>query len=157
MNKGFLVLVAAGVLLMSRKKYTELLGLRLNNPLNLKEFHNDQNDWIGEHPLNLHATFEEFISPEYGIRAGGKTLKNYFVIHGLDNVEKIVNRFAPPEDNNPTRIYAANVAARMGLATNEPFNVPGRIDELVKAMMIQEQGYLPFSDDFIYHSIRLEA
>ena len=157
MNKWMALSIAIGLLLMSRKKYNELLGLKLNNPGNIKEIHKDHNDWVGEHPLDLNSTFEEVISPEYGIRALGKLLGNYYTRNGLDTVEKIITKYAPASDSNPTRAYVTNVAARLGLATNEQFSVPARLNELVKAVIHQEQGYIPYSDDFIQYSIGLTA
>lgn len=157
MRIDYLIAAVIGLWLVSRKRYSDVLGLKLNNPLNLRELHKDHNAWVGEHEVDLHPAFEEFISPEYGIRAGARVLQGYYERLDLDTVDKIIDRFAPESDGNPTRTYAANVAAELGIATNEPFNVNARMLALVRAMMKQEIGFVPYSDEFIHYSIGLTA
>src|SRR4051812_38910947 len=44
--------------------------------------------------------FAVFRSPEYGIRALAKLLQTYQSKHGLRTVRGIINRWAPPVENN---------------------------------------------------------
>lgn len=54
-------------------------GVRNNNPFNIKM--SNKNNWLGKvkHSSNTDGTFEQFISMKYGLRAGVRLLKNYFL------------------------------------------------------------------------------
>ena len=68
-----------------------------------------------------------------------------FRSYGLNTVAGIVARYAPAHEN-PTADYIRNVAAalfpgvRPELAAVTPFDVNARLPELMRAMVIQEQG-----------------
>jgi hypothetical protein len=49
-------------------------GIRLNNPGNIKEAPGDKTQWQGERATDDDPVFEEFVSPEAGIRALARTL-----------------------------------------------------------------------------------
>lgn len=92
-------------------------GFRNNNPTNIKDF---GIPWQGIMPLEdrnadqaAEQTFEVFRAPWWGIRAAAVLLRNYYQKYGLDTVRKIINRWAPPADDNPTSIYVKYVAAQM--------------------------------------------
>ena len=87
-------------------------GVRNRNPGNLKWGEN----WQGlvDEKIATDATFCQFTEPVYGIRAMVKLLDNYRDKHGLQTVEDIINRWAPPVEN-ATNIYAEFVASRLGV------------------------------------------
>lgn len=150
----FVLAVIFGVFFMGGRKYAELRGLRLNNPGNIKI--SDGNAWLGKVTPSSDEVFEQFVSPEYGIRAMGKLINFYFSEHGLDDIYKIVSRYAPASENN-TRAYAEAVASELGIGITALILVPKEIDRIVAAMIRQEQGQQPFSDEFIHNAILLEA
>ena len=78
------------------------VGQRNKNWLNVR--YNANNNWLGQvgSDNNGYAQFEH---PLYGLRAADKVLLNYKLRHNLDTVEDVINRFAPPSDDNPTENY----------------------------------------------------
>lgn len=134
-------------------KYAKLRGLRNNNPGNLK--HGEQ--WQGMAPQQTDSTFITFISPEYGIRAMAKVLKNYQSRYGLDTIEEIVSRWAPPAENN-TVAYIDNVYKQTGVPrTNPPqiISVADLLPRLIPAMIKQENGVQPYDASTINRGIEL--
>jgi len=118
-------------------------GIRNNNPGNLRI--NKQNAWVGKIPVNKNTdrVFEQFDTPENGIRALLKLLKNY-IDGGHNTIEKIIMRFAPPDENN-TRLYTEFVANRTGLLPYIPvyhFN----IIPIARAIVAMENGQDPYTD-----------
>lgn len=111
-------------------------GIRNNNPGNIR--HGD--NWLGlvkgDDPS--FCTFETHI---YGIRAIMVILKNYYKRHKLDTVEKIIGRWAPPNEND-TISYAKAVAAGLGVAVDEPINVmkAGIMKSLAQEIVKHENG-----------------
>ena len=82
-------------------------GLRNKNPFNIKlDFHNN---WKGKVPedKNTDFVFEQFVSLDYGIRAGILLLHNY-INSGCITIEDIINRFAPDNEND-TKSYVHSV------------------------------------------------
>ena len=77
-------------------------GIRNNNPLNIRR---SKADWQG---LSKEVTDKEFCQFEnmfYGFRAAFKLLFSYYYKYGLRTVQGIINRWAPDEDNNNTKVY----------------------------------------------------
>jgi hypothetical protein len=87
-------------------------GIRMNNPGNIKELPGDKTQWQGERATDDDPVFEEFATPEAGIRALVRILAGYQQRHGLNTVAGIINRWAPSFEND-TGTYAAHVAARL--------------------------------------------
>lgn len=73
-------------------------GVRNKNPFNIK--YNKRNVWQGKvaSVLREDDTFEEFISIDYGLRAGIILLRNY-LNQGFNTPRKIITRFAPSCEN----------------------------------------------------------
>ncbi len=130
---------------------TSSLGIRNNNPLNVRE---TSIDWLGELEHDRDG-YEDFATAGDGIRAGAKLLHNYYRFYGLDTVEGVISRWAPPSEN-PTREYIRNVARWLGVdaeARLDMASVDG-LAPLVKAIIRQENGEQPYSDALIRASIR---
>ena len=125
-------------------------GLRNNNPMNLRT----GNDWSGESQTKTDPSFEVFESPEWGIRAGGKTLLNYQRLYGLGSVIEIITRFAPPEENN-TASYISQVSKALNIAPDYRFIVAEVLPELVAAIIKHENGLQPYSDSLIKNGLAL--
>ncbi|PSB89086.1 structural protein P5 [Photobacterium damselae subsp. damselae] len=127
------------------------LGTKNNNPLNIR--YNSANKWQGMTGQNKgYCTFENSI---YGIRAGAVLMKNYMTKHGLTSVKGLVNRWAPPSDNNPTQNYINFVAKRLGVSPNAALLQVGDIPTLIKAMITFENGMNPYSDETILKAVKL--
>lgn len=74
-------------------------GVRNNNPFNIRI---SNNKWVGKLPLkeNTDGVFEQFRDMELGVRAGIKLIRQYYVKYKLKTVKQIIERFAPPSENN---------------------------------------------------------
>lgn len=115
-------------------------GIDCNNPMNIMM---SDKKWQGEirptrDPQERLCTFD---CMENGVRAGAKTLITYYRVHGLKTVRQILNRYAPPEENN-TAAYIDAVCERIGVQPDELLYMEKRdtVDDLVGAIIHHEQG-----------------
>lgn len=125
-------------------------GIRNNNPLNIRK----GNNWQGEVSSSTDGEFEQFVSMQWGIRAGFKILKNYMTGYGgrvkaLTNVHDIIHRWAPPRENN-CKAYIDSVCRFSGLHEYErlQFSDRNKMLALVDGMIRVECGQ-PVSLDII--------
>lgn len=125
-------------------------GIRNNNPLNIRK----GNNWKGEVCSSTDSEFEQFVSMQWGIRAGFKILKNYMTGYGgrvkaLTNIHDIIHRWAPPNENN-CKAYIDSVCRFSGLHEFErlQFSDRNKMLALVDGMIRVECGQ-PVSLDII--------
>lgn len=111
------------------------LGLRQNNPGNLRS-------WGDVERRNGFASFGNM---QEGLSAMAGNLLSYYRNRGLDTVQGIVGRYAPPSEND-TGGYVAAIAKRLGVKAGDKLdlNDPKILSQLMGAMITQEQGYNPF-------------
>lgn len=133
---------------MAEKKLPR--GIRNNNPLNIRK----GNNWKGEVAKCSDGEFEQFVSMQWGVRAGFKILKNYMTGYGgrvkaLTNVHDIIHRWAPPSENN-CKAYIESVCRFSGLHEFErlQFSDRNKMLALVDGMIRVECGQ-PISLDII--------
>ena len=111
-------------------------GIRNNNPGNLR--HGCK--WQGMVTEQTDADFIQFQGMTWGCRALLKTLRTYHEKLGLTTVEAIINRWAPPCENN-TDSYAHHVAERLGVTPSDPLTFTiGTYINLAKAIALHENG-----------------
>lgn len=91
----------------------QTLGVRLNNPGNLEL----GTQWFGLAP-SKHRRFCTFKTPELGIRALAKVLLTYQRKHKLRTIDDIINRYAPPFEND-TESYIKSVVRSTGFRRDE--------------------------------------
>jgi hypothetical protein len=110
-------------------------GIRNNNPLNIEAgpFTQRQPGFAGSD-----GRFARFQTPEQGVGAASNLLDVYQTKHGLNTIKGIVNRWAPPGENNSSR-YADFVARQMGVHPEQPLQ-PEQMRSLVMAMGLYENG-----------------
>jgi hypothetical protein len=141
-SRAFWIFLAAAIGAGVAAMTTLPRGIRNNNPGNVRR---SSDNWLGAAAQQSDAEYVQFIGPEYGLRAMGRILLNYSARHGLNTVAGIVSRYAPAHEN-PTNAYIANVSARLfpgvppAVAAATRFDVAARLPELMRAMVIQEQG-----------------
>lgn len=118
-------------------------GIRNNNPGNL-EF-SKTNPWSGQ--TGDDGRFAKFETPEHGIRALGRNLLSY-QRQGIDTVSDIINRWAPPSDNNNTDAYIKAVCAQLGVTADQQLDAsnPDTLKALCAAIIHHENGSQPYSD-----------
>lgn len=130
-------------------------GIRNNNPGNI-DFHEavfKRDPWVGELGLedHEHARFTTFDTPEHGIRALCKILLTYQNKYGLKTIPEIINRWAPPVEND-TGAYVDHVCRQLSVERDEPVslrdNAPMLL-ELADAIIMHENGVQPYPRDVI--------
>ena len=123
------------------KKETLPRGIRNNNPGNIRL---TKIKWQGQRAAQFDPAFVEFESPVYGLRALMKVLLTYYNKYGLDTVQSIINRWAPPVEN-ATDHYAAHVAHRLNVKRTEALNLhdPKMLISLTQAIVLHENGWPP--------------
>lgn len=135
-------------------------GIRNNNPGNIKS---DGTHWQGlDHPAT-DGTFCRFKKPVFGIRAMARILITYQDKRrakngsAIDTVDEIVDRWAPPSDNNPTESYKQFVCDQLGIARGEIIDIHEyqTARALVEALIKFENGQQPYSDNQIRKGLLL--
>ena len=116
---------------------TDKRGFRNNNWLNIRI---SNNNWQGKRANNTDAEFEQFETPELGIRAATRNIRTYGQ-RGLQTVKDIISTWAPTSENN-TASYIQNVASRMDVDPNQilDLNDTDTMVKLISAMTISENG-----------------
>ncbi|MCC8378644.1 structural protein [Xenorhabdus sp. PB30.3] len=129
-------------------------GIRNNNPGNID--HNPANKWQGQlqHDLNLEKRFCRFESPEYGVRALMKLLCNYHK-GGHNSISKMINRWAPSNENNTTA-YINGVAKALNVNQFERIEINrSTLIALAKSIIRHENGRQPYSDDIFIRAFEM--
>lgn len=114
-------------------------GERLNNPGNIDRtaaaWRGMADDQSGD------ARFVVFSTPEHGIRALCKVLMTYYRRHGLNTVRTIINRWAPPGENDSVA-YIDHVARILGVSYDDPIQVDDAdtLELLARAIIQHENG-----------------
>lgn len=118
-------------------------GIRNNNPGNLE--YSKTNPWVGQ--TGDDGRFAKFETPEHGIRALGRNLLSY-QRQGIDTVSDIINRWAPPQDNNNTDAYIKAVCEQLGVTPDQQLDAsnPDTLKALCAAIIHHENGSQPYSD-----------
>lgn len=135
-------------------------GFRNRNPGNIDYV--PANRWQGQIGLGdawLPAgqrRFAEFVSHEYGIRALAALLTTYQDRHGLRTVRGIINRWAPPKENN-TSAYVLAVARAVGVGPDDVLDVHDftTLRAMVQAIIVHELGGNPYDARTIDDGLRL--
>jgi len=115
---------------------TQTRGERNNNPGNIRHGSN----WQGLADKQPDASFCTFNDATFGIRALARVLLVYRA-KGYDTVRSIVDRWAPPSENN-TGAYVATVAATMKVDPDTHLDVGeySQMYPLVDAIIRHENG-----------------
>ncbi|NAW57758.1 structural protein [Vibrio sp. V38_P2S17PM301] len=121
-------------------------GIRNKNPGNIED---NGVAWRGRKGND--GRFIIFDSEVNGIRAIARILNTYRSKYGIDTIESIINRWAPPVENN-TGAYIQHVAAQVGIAQNATVSKV-HYPALIKAIIKHENGVQPYSDGVIHEGI----
>ncbi|HDZ3998044.1 TPA: hypothetical protein RS006_004940 [Escherichia coli] len=110
-------------------------GVRNSNPGNIRK---SKDQWEGA--IGDDGDFVIFDSPESGVRALGKNLLSYGR-QGYDSIEKIINRWAPPNEND-TKAYIDSVVAATGIPATQSLDLsnPDTLSALAQAISFHETG-----------------
>lgn len=103
-------------------------GIRNNNPGNIRK---GKDKWQGAIGPQNDKAFVTFDSMVWGIRAMARILiVQYFDKRNLNTVTKIINRWAPPLEND-TKAYISAVSRSMGKGPNEKLDLH-KFDDLCR-------------------------
>lgn len=135
-------------------------GIRNNNPGNIRV----GAKWQGraaKHEMTPEQKREEafvvFQSPEWGIRAIVKILQTYQRVHGIDTVQGIISRWAPPSENI-TGSYVRAVTRALNVASDTPLVLGTHTLKLLVTAIIQhENGEQPYSNATLLAGIALSG
>lgn len=115
------------------------LGLRNNNPGNLRPLSNGQK-WLGEiEPDSVHG-FSRFANVSWGLRAMITDLLGDIVKDGNSTIRKLITSYAPPSEND-TQAYINRIVEFTGW--NQDAKIPvtrAGIELLTHAMLRVELG-----------------
>lgn len=149
MNQKQWILLATltAALLLVKGSSIMARGIRNNNPANIR---GASYQWLGEVGRD-NQNFVVFSSPVYGIRAAYRVLQTYRNKYGLMTPSGIINRWAPPNENN-TSAYVAHVANTLGVGEHDAITLD-KYPELIKVIIKHENGVQPYSDEVIHAGI----
>jgi len=110
-------------------------GIRNNNPGNIRI---SGSDWRGK--IGNDGAFEKFEKMEDGVRALTILISNYYYRHGIKTVRGIINRYAPPVENQ-TDSYVNHVAEKAGVNPDTPLpQLEPYLRDIVEAIIYHENG-----------------
>ncbi|TAL39625.1 MAG: structural protein P5 [Alphaproteobacteria bacterium] len=116
-------------------------GIRNNNPGNIRH---SSARWRGVAGTQADPQFVVFTEAVFGLRALMCLLLNYHRKFGLDSVESILNRFAPPHEN-ATDHYIAAVTKDLKITRRQRLDLESEetLVALARAMVRHENGKPP--------------
>lgn len=126
-------------------------GLRNNNPGNIRH---SSAQWVGKAPVQNDDEFVSFTDAVYGLRALAVTLRTYFNKYGLRTVRGIINRWAPPSEND-TGAYVNSVARALQVSPDQTLDFYQHLPSLIVAIVKHENGTQPYSLATIREAISL--
>lgn len=132
-------------------------GVRNNNPGNIDR---TAVAWQGEDRSESARSREHrfcvFLTPEAGFRALAKTILTYRGKYSLRTVRGIINRWAPPVEND-TSAYVMQVSAALGVKPDDVINVKDRATMfgIAKAIAKHENGGDYWDDEVIHQGLTL--
>jgi hypothetical protein len=128
-------------------------GIRNRNPGNI-DYH-AANKWAGLATPPSDGRFCIFQEDQFGIRALAKLLCLYQSKHGCSTIQKIVNRWAPPVENN-TNAYVNAVAKQVGVEPDAAIDLsadPDKLERLVRAIVRHENGPGPYDGEWYTNAV----
>ena len=127
-------------------------GERNNNPGNIRK---SGAVWLGKIVPSQDANFEQFDTDVDGIRAIAKLLVTYYAKYKCNTVAKIITKWAPGSDNNPTDAYIKTVCSFTKTAPTDvidPMNADTMVS-LVSGIIEQENGRIGYPDMVIRKAV----
>lgn len=114
-------------------------GIRNNNPGNV-EF-DPHTCWDGLAVPANDGRFCKFTDMKYGVRVIAKLLLAYQKYHGLNTSRAIIDRWAPPVEND-TDQYAGLVATALGVGPDDQIHLTdiNTLLKFVRAITVEENG-----------------
>lgn len=136
---------------MSKKQLSR--GIRNNNPGNIE---NNGIAWNGLSDTQTDNRFYQFNDPVYGVRAIAKIIKTYSNKYGINTVRGIIDRWAPPFEND-TDSYVKHVSAVVGVDPDQFIDVHNKavMTALVTTIIEHENGDQPYDIKLIQDGVMM--
>lgn len=128
-------------------------GIRNHNPGNIEK----GDPWQGlAADQSADPRFAVFQAPEWGIRALVRVLITYQDRYDIRTVRQIINRWAPPIENDALA-YASAVASALRVGLDDRIDVHryATMERLVRAIIRHENGMQPYDGVTINEGLRL--
>lgn len=107
-----------------------------NNPFNIRK---GTSMWVGQ--TGIRRGFCEFDSMEHGVRAAAIIIFRSYWSKGFQSPSDIINRFAPPKENN-TSAYVIYICSKLDLLPRKPVPPESYTDFLYCMAIYESQCYL---------------
>ena len=122
-------------------------GIRNNNPLNIRR---TSTRWAGQIASDTERAFVVFMDMAHGVRAAAKVIQNYQRLYGINTVRRLIERWAPPNENH-TPAYIVAVAAALGVGQDDTLDLAAHdiLYKLIPAMSRVENGRRPDGSDWL--------
>lgn len=126
-------------------------GIRNNNPGNI-EYNGTAWQGLADPPTD--GRYCRFVEPVYGIRAIARVLETYASSYGLNTVRGIIDRWAPPFEND-TSSYVEHVAGFANVGPDDLIDVTrwNVSQALVRAIITHENGEQPYAQTLIERGV----
>lgn len=117
-------------------------GIRNHNPGNL--------NYVGQAGAHkepgIHGRFAVFTTAQDGLRALRDQLLRYQQRDGIDTIDGIIAKWAPPSDDNNTNAYTQTVASHLNVKSSAPLGplTSDRLAALMHAIIQVENGQDPY-------------
>jgi hypothetical protein len=117
------------------------IGIRNNNPGNLRQWGDTPRDAKG---------YAVFPSMEAGLTAAVRNLVAQQRIHGLNTIQGLISKWAPPSENK-TAAYIADLSTRTGFAPDQPLNLqdPKVVAPLISGIVRHEGNGAGVTEEMI--------
>lgn len=124
-------------------------GEKNNNPGNLRYVKSIHWQGLADPPQD-DGGYCVFTTAYYGIRALCRDLYIANTVDGLKTVTDLVDRFAPPNENN-TAAYILDMSDRMGVEADAPVDLshPDQLQAYSHGTVIHENGRCIYPDNLI--------
>jgi hypothetical protein len=127
------------------QKTAASLGVRNNNPGNLRQW--------GDMPRDA-KEYAMFPTAYAGLAAAIKNLRAQQQVHGLNTIESIIGKWAPPSENN-TGPYISDVVKRTGFGAKQRLNLDDAVTvaPLISSIIKHEGNGAAYSDEMINKAV----
>ena len=121
------------------------------NPGNIRPDRNSQ--WEGM--VGVDNGFIVFENDHYGLRAMARNISNQQERNGIQNIEDLINGYAPPSENHNNENYINFVAEQLGVERGETINMsdPETLQTLMGAMIRFESSSNQYTDEHLRNAI----
>ena len=127
---------------------SSIIGQRINNPMNLRQF---GQGFLGDE--GEEDSFIKFRDPAYSYRAADMVLDKYGRDYGINTIEDMISRYAPPSDDNPTEAYIDFVSQQTGIGSGDPVDLQ---DPELRAQLMSPMAMLESRTEISPEDIRAQ-